>query len=236
MRKYSFKLKSYLATRHRQDIAKQTRSAHSHKHWSKYYKLLREKDKQRDADFYETKALRGQKIKDVYKKKGYSKHSLTIDIDREFGIETVDDIEYFLNKAEEFIDFDTKRLYLNFSSCNRVWPSGITLLCSLKQWTELKSFENQMPSNGFSPSSSDKVNSYLGHCGFYDYVGRGRDTDQNYYKDKEIVKIKREKKRSNPEDREAQINDLLRQYSVLSENEIIMFDSIVLTEVFNNAT
>jgi hypothetical protein len=74
------------------------------------------------------------------------------------------------------------------------------------------------------------------HCGFYDYVGRAPDTVQNYYSDKDVVKIKREMRRTNPETREREITDLLRLHSLLSEDEILMFDCVILTEVFANVT
>jgi len=74
----------------------------------------------------------------------------------------------------------------------------------------------------------------------YDYVGRNKDTDkdteQKYYSDEEIVKIRREKKRSYIEEEEKNIIDLLGMHSGLNSEEIERFDSVILTEVFNNVT
>ncbi len=85
--------------------------------------------------------------------------------------------------------------------------------------------------------SSDYVNSYLKHCGFYKYVNRpSDDVKKDYYSDEQVVKIKREKQPSNIEIREDEIINLLRKYSTLDSNQIDLFNCIVLTEILLNVT
>ena len=103
----------------------------------------------------------------------------------------------------------------DFYDCTRIWPSAITLLCSLKQWVELTARSGSTPKIASTISNSKKVNSYLTHSGFYDYVQRMKETTENYYSEKEIVKIERETHVSNIERREEEIIDLLKRYSGL---------------------
>jgi anti-sigma regulatory factor (Ser/Thr protein kinase) len=117
-----------------------------------------------------------------------------------------------------------------------MWPSAITLLCSLIQWVELSTSEYQRPRLASTASKSDKLNSYLGHCGFYDYVKRPRDTNQDYYKDTDIVKIQRETKSTDIESREDQIVALLEKHSLFSAEDVELFNCKILTEAFNNVT
>jgi anti-sigma regulatory factor (Ser/Thr protein kinase) len=82
-------------------------------------------------------------------------------------------------------------------------------------------------------------NSYLNHSGFYDYVHAKHPAeveDQNHYPEKEVVKIEREKKLSNIEPREDKIISLLQQFSLFDARQIELFNSIILTEAFNNVT
>lgn len=180
--------------------------------------------------------LRENRKKAVYAKKKYNGAKREIVINNDFGLETKEGFDYFVDKATEFIDFNDSQLWLNLKDCNRVWPSGVTLLCSLFQWSILKSIPRNRPRIASSKSNNDSVNSYLSHCGFYDYVKRLKDIENNEYKNSEIVKIRHENSRKNIEVRENDIVDLLNKYSTLNTNEIEYFNCVVLSEVFNNVT
>lgn len=174
--------------------------------------------------------------KKLYRRYKYKNSRKTIEIRGGFGIEEVDLIDEFLSKSSEIIDFDSTSLTLDIHNCTRVWPSAITLLCSLKQWVELCSPQGNAPQIGSSSSTSDGVNGYLNHSGFYDYVDRPKDEINSTYPENEIVKIRREKNRQNIEPRENEVIDLVQRYSNFSADEFEYFNCVVLTEVFLNVT
>lgn len=173
----------------------------------------------------------------IYRKK-YTEKRKTVYIEGDFGIEDGSRIDYFFEKAVEIIDFNNRELNIDLTKCTRIWPSAITMLCSLKQWVELSTMQlRQVPIIKSSASNSTYVNSYLKHCGFYEYVNRpSDDVKSDYYSDEQVVKIRREKKTSNIEIREDEIIDLLKKLSTLDENQISEFNCIVLTEILNNVT
>ncbi len=174
--------------------------------------------------------------KSLYRKRKFPDPPLIVKFDKEFGLEEEKGVDYFLKQAASFIDFRAKLLELDITNCHRIWPSGIVLLCSLKQWVELRASRKNPPTIRSTPSNNAKLNSYLGHCGFYDYVGRTHDEVANYYSNKDIVKITRERRKETLELRESQILVLLEQFSGLDEQELEWFNSVILTEVFNNVT
>jgi len=105
------------------------------------------------------------------------------------------------------------------------------------QWVNLTTKESKRPAIASSASKSDMVNSYLKHCGFYQYVNRPPDTTkEDYYPDIEIVKIRHETSAANIEQREDEIIALLKKYSTFTSDQIDKFNCILLTETFNNVT
>lgn len=189
-------------------------------------------------EYYSIRLKRELLKKELYKKRAYKGEAKTISIDQEFGLEEQIGSNYFLELANSFIDLNPRRLILNLQKCTRVWPSAIMLLCSLMEWVELTRPEHHKPTIASSASSDDKVNSYLAHSGFYDYVHRQKDANINegYYEEKNIVKIRRETHPSNIEDREDEIILLMESHSSLKKEEIELFYNTVLIEVFNNLT
>lgn len=191
----------------------------------------------RHAAYYSLRASRDHIRRIVYKNRSYDgdKQQIVV-LNGEVGIEDSSGIDYFLDAASTFIDFNSKELIFDLTKCTRMWPTGITLLCSLTEWVELTSTKNHRPRLASTPSSDVRVNSYLADSGFYGFVKRGKDTDESFYSNEEIVKIQREVKAANIEEREAEFVELLKKFSRLNQEEIELFDSKVLTEVFANIT
>jgi hypothetical protein len=144
-------------------------------------------------------------------------------------------VDSFLERASSFVDFDTSTLVLDLSECTRLWPSGLSLLCSVKQWVGMPR-SGRYPTIASSSSKSEDVNAYLAHSGFYDYVARPSEPISISFPDSQIVKIRRYNRLVDIEDREKEIKDLLRRYTTLGSDDIELFDSVVLTELFSNVT
>lgn len=206
-----------------------------------YLKRQKKKKKKKESiplsESQKTRIERTDLIKNVYRKRYFNKPDFSVDIQQEFGIEDENQIKYFFDVAESLVDFRSKRLHINLKQCSRIWPSGITLLCSLMQWVEVVAHIHKPPKISSSNSNTDKVNSYLTHCGFYDYVNRPHSIlNTDYYKDCEIIKIKREVSTSDIEieEKEDKLIALLKKYTNYDNDQIEYFDSVILTEVFGN--
>lgn len=231
MRKISDKYKLFLIKKQHRLWKDQRRAANIRQNCKK----ARKNFKKKHAEYFTIKENREHFRKRLYQGI-YNNPPITIGIAGDFGVEEPTRIDHFLETASRFIDFNNKELLFDLKNCTRMWPSAITLLCSLIQWVELSTSEYRRPRLASTASQSDKLNSYLGHCGFYDYVKRPRDTFQDYYKDSDIVKIQRETKATDIESREDQIVDLLQKYSLFSPQDIELFNCKILTEAFNNVT
>lgn len=167
----------------------------------------------------------------------YKGESIVIPINGELGIEKPETVDYFLDISSKIVDFSARELIFDLRKCTRMWPSGITLLCSLMQWVELTTKnERKVPRLASIPSEDARVNSYLYHCGFNGYVKLTKTEDTSYYNNEDVVKIRRELNQSNIEEREDEIIDLLNKHSLMDAEGIEWFNSVILTEVFNNVT
>lgn len=157
-------------------------------------------------------------------------------IDGEFGIESNENIDYFYDVSEELIDSNTQILDIILDNCTRVWPSGVTLMCSLVKWIELgKQVTGRGPNRiGSTKPKDNVVNEYLAHCGFYKYVGANYECTEALFNKGEVVEIQRETEKQNIENREIEIIDLLKNWSTLTEDQIELVDCVILTEIVNN--
>jgi len=174
--------------------------------------------------------------KKFYRSKTYTHASRTIEITGEFGIEDSDNRDSFLKKASEIIDFENRELIFDISGCTRMWPSAVTLLCSLEQWVELSTWNRKIkPKLASTKSLDDKVNSYLHHCGFDNYVGIKSNEKDGYYNDCEVLKIRRETNQSNVEEREDEILDMLKLFTDFDKDQREIFHSVIL-EIFLNVS
>ncbi len=199
----------------------------------KHKKYLRSIKNRGLTKFFSYKENRNQFRNRFYNKR-YKGPKESISIDGEFGLEEEKNVDYFLNKASEFIDFESKELIFDLKQCSYMWPSAITLLCSLAEWVEL-SWKGRKPIIRSYQPNSEKVSSYLNESGFYEYVERSKDKDiRNYYNSSDIVKIRRELDSSEQEQREDEIIGLLRSCSDFSERDLELFNDVILTEIFNN--
>lgn len=175
-------------------------------------------------------------VENYYAKKAYDDgNKVTIPVPKEVGLEF--DINGYLDFAESFIDNSSEELFFDMSQCEFIWPSAVTLLCSLKQWFDLTRVGNsRTPKVGSGRSNTDSVNSYLNHCGFYDYVRRPKDLAVTKFDDDKVVKILKEKSADNLTTRLKEVKKLLKQHSCLTEEQIEDFGDSVLPEVFLNVT
>lgn len=185
------------------------------------------------SELFLLKNKRSEFRKKFYKTIKYNRPIENINIESQFGIEN--NFEEFIKIASTFIDSRSRWVNFNLTNCKRMWPSAITLLCSFKQWTELTANINHIPKLSSVDPSDMSVNSYLSHCGFYDYVNTDDgDVDTDIYNDSEIVKIQRENNKSEIDEREESICEILGGYSSMTCDQIEDFDCNVLIEVFNN--
>jgi hypothetical protein len=83
------------------------------------------------------------------------------------------------------------------------------------------------------PSESE-VESYLQDSGFYDFVGVTPAKRTHNHTTADVVTIRRETSSKAVEPRESEIRTLLERHASLTDEEIELFDSKVLTEVFLN--
>lgn len=230
MKKLSNKLRAHFMAAQRKRDNRRRKQAIRKLHKS----VVRTRDRAQHPIYYQVKSARVQLQKKLYKEK-YNEPPRTITIRGELGIEEPAGVDYFLNTATSFLDMRSKELVFDFTDVTRIWPTGITLLCSFKQWVELSAKQGKRPRIASTSSKSQEVNAYLDHCGFYEYVSRPKDNAPGTYKDEEIVKIVREKNNSNEERREKEILSVLKRFSILSSDEREWFDNVILTEIFKNA-
>jgi hypothetical protein len=230
MKKLSAEERALLISRYHRELRKHKRLTNE-----EIQKILKQrKEHAQYSDRYRMLAERSDLKRDLYDET-YDKPPQRIEISGGFGIEEPTIADYSLDVASSFMQSNSKELTFDFSNITRVWPSGITLFCSLKKWVEISARHKKKPLLASTSSKHQDVNSYLDHCGFYDFVNRAKDNEPGSYPKEETVKIARENKKANIEKREKQIMKLLEDYSALSKSELQWFDRVILTEVFNNA-
>ncbi len=170
-----------------------------------------------------------------YKMVHYNSPPRSIKLNGEFGMES--NFDEFIKISSEFICSKSSRFTISLEQCSRIWPTGITLLCSFKQWTDITAHPKGEPIISSSDSNFVDVNSYLSYCGFYDYVNRSHDIENMIpYDDERIVKIHRETEKNEIDSREEEIFSVLRKFSILNSEQLEKFGDVVLVEVFNNVT
>jgi len=179
---------------------------------------------------------RSEFVKKYYAKIRFKIGKSKIVVKGEFGVEEQVSVSRFFDIAMQMLSTDKMNIIIDLTECTRIWPSAITLLCAFKQWIDLVSTKGMRPTIEQYSSKTPTVNSYLDHCGFYNYVNiSGRDRTV-VYSESEVVKIRREEKGSDTESREKEIKQLLSKYTDLTSDEIEIFDDRIATEIFNNVT
>lgn len=172
---------------------------------------------------------------ETFKKRSYNDIPKVITIDKPLGLEI--DVKAFLDKAEEFISVESKKFTFDIRNCSRLWPSGVTLLVSMVNWCQMTSAREKWPKLLCQKPNFDSVEDYLIHCGFYKYVA------PNYtfkasgkYDTSEIVKIVKETKRENQEQRHKEIFRLVKRNSSLDADGLEWFNDVILTEILANVS
>ena len=83
-------------------------------------------------------------------------------------------------------------------------------------------------------SGFENVNNYLITCGFYKYVGRQENPILQDKNTNDVLKIQREHDKHLVDEREDEIVSLLRKNTLFTNEQLELFNSIILTETFNN--
>lgn len=206
----------------------------------KQFKL---KDRHNQSPKYRAKKELSTRIKkrNDFKKKYYRKRKfdlkpVQIDLPENFGIEEDSAVKKYFEISQRFVDTKSSKITFNMKEAKRIWPSAITLLCSMAQWVDLVSSKPKHVPMIYSvmPDEAD-VSSYLKHCGFDKYVNIVPRECQVCHDPLTTVQIMRETDNSNAEKREDQITELLKRYTNFSSEDLEWIDSAIL-EIFLNVT
>ena len=204
----------------------------------KHANYIKRNSRHKDTNDRLTEVLLNRRdfIRKYYKSNyDFKKKREIVDIENEYGLETETNWNNFIKKSQEIVDFDAGELIINLKKCTRIWPSAITVLCSMRQWLEI--LDGKKPSISSTDSEYPKVNSYLYHCGFNEYVNIGsKMRDTSHYDEEQIIKIKREKRKTDVEEREDEIVDLLNKHTNYSDDDVEEFNDVIITEIFANVT
>lgn len=212
------------------------RYANSERHLKRKQERKRNKWIREHLEDIKRVAARKNIFNGLCRKHTFTKAPQVVTIEGEFGLEEKNALPFYLEECAKFVDFNSRELFIDLTDCTRIWPSAITLFCSLGQWVELASRKGKKPSIGQIPSKNPKVNSYMHHCGLYDYVKIREKEDTSYYDSADVVKIRREMNKRNIEVREDEIMDLVERYSKYDSDQLEWFNSVILTEILNNVT
>lgn len=183
----------------------------------------------------EIKNKREKFLREFYYPRKRPQGEVVLQITNSFGLEK--DLDSFLNISRQISSLDATKISFDLTNCGRIWPSGITVFCSLVHWLSLTRHNTQQVLISSSDPMDQAISSYLSFSGFYDYVGRRKTLRRKHeFHEKHIVKIQKETDRSKINSRETEIMNLVKEYAELTDNEIESFVDNVLIEVFNNVT
>lgn len=191
-----------------------------------------------NPEYFAAIERRRRLVEVIYAKRHYRGGLCEVKVRGSFGIEEPGEFTHFLDTASEIIGFEGGELRLGLDDCTRVWPSSITLLCSLSQWVELTALPQKEKRNLISSSTplDSKVEGYLSRCGFYSYVGRQSGASSSASELKLTVKIEREKTRENINHRTMELEQFVQDHCNMDVESFEKFRCKVLPEVFSNIT
>ena len=199
-------------------------------------------------------------INALYDSYSFKEAPSLITINGNLGIEQIDGYDRFFSLARSLHSFDSRTLTIDLSSVDRIWPSGITMLCALKKWLELTCYTRHKKEPQILPikPNDNGVEAYLNRCGFYDYL-RTKTKTQSYkthsshddsyawIKDKkknpalyfppDLVKIRRIAGAYHIKQRETcekLINELLATKTNYNQDELGFFSDVILVEILSN--
>lgn len=206
---------------------------HSQSRKNRKYKNRIARKKTHDSDYF--KAIFKKVAKEIHSQIIYEPGEERIPIKTEFGLEDDSYRNDFFKLAKTILNSRKKKIILDISNCKRIWPSAITFLCSLEQWAEMNNKYNETKRTIASTDSLyQNVNQYLNTCGFYKYVGRQGNPTYELQKSADVLKIQREHDKHLVEEREEEILKLLKNNTKFTDDQLELFNSIILTETFNN--
>ena len=144
MKKLTAKRLIFLDKRNRRYLRSKYRISKREKH-NKYKRKVIKLTDPILFSIMEAPSRRRAKVKEVYKKKDYKEPMQTIQIAGDFGIEEGQDVAEFIKISSQFVDSNSRILKFDLSKCTRMWPSAVTLMCSMKHWVEMKSNPDRTP-------------------------------------------------------------------------------------------
>lgn len=230
--------KSYLRTKRRLCLRRkhEYRKSGLRKHHKKIVSKLSSEYLFEQAEKHRRFGIRNSFIQNYYRRKKFDQKALHISLPKNFGIEDPNSINEFFEASNQFIDTKASKLVFDMKHCDRIWPSAVTLLCSMAAWVELVSVKPKVEPKIFSiVPDIPSVDSYLNHCGFNRYVRMQQHLCTNLHDISRTVPIKRETNNSNMENREDELSNLIRTYSSLSDDELEILDTIIM-EIGLNVT
>jgi len=182
--------------------------------------------------------IRKKILIDEHKKYNYTLPEKKVTVCNEFGIEQGGIIN-FVKNAVQIIDFNTQKLTIDLQKCTKMWPSAITLLCSLVEWVEFgaKYIEDiKVPNIVSTYSKIDRVNGYLIKSGFYNFIGKSETKQIPTGHPHHVIKIEREYTKDSKvvSKKEDDIIKLLVDNTQYTPAEVKSFVSNVIIEVFGN--
>ena len=204
---------------------KNTESLRAHKNLhEKYREQLKDWDRERKK-FYITH----------YALKKFDDKEKIITVNNPIGSEV--DIEYLANVGQQLTESYPKKFIIDIKNCERVWPSGVMLLCSFYHWTRLIRHQgSNTPEIVSTDSRYDDVSSYLNFCGFHDYVNRKPSKTLTQFDEKDIVKIKVEQNTLDSDKRYVEICNLVEDKSSFDTDQLEEFKSTIFGEILGNVT
>lgn len=169
--------------------------------------------------------------KNYYKDRSYIDEPLQLNVTNELGIE--EDKNYFKIIAQMLNAKCPSDITIDLRKCERLWPSGVILLVSLRHWVNLTaSYPHPKVRVLWTPNTD--LADYLKHCGFEAYVsGQNILTPTDKFSDDDIIKITRQSPGEANKTRRS-IKELLARKSGLTSDQLELFNSTVLAEIIIN--
>ncbi len=152
----------------------------------------------------------------------------------EFGIES--DVDKFASISMQILNGYPEEVIVNLKNCQRIWPSGVMLLCSYYHWIELKAKPSKVPAKITARSTRDsEISKYFDYCGLRKYFTHIEPpTESSIFDPSRVVKVEHETHKEKYNVRIEEIFKLVKDNTKLNNSDLKRFKSIILGELFIN--